>query len=820
MGDLRPIALCNVVYKVISKVLANRMRDIIDLIISDTQSAFIPGRLISDNIMVAFEVMHYLKQKTKGKKGYVALKLDMSKAYDRVEWSYLHAVMLQMGFAERWVRLIMFCVSSVSYSIMHDGHRMRPILPSRGIRQGDPLSTYLFIICAEGFSALIKKFESQHLLQGCRVAHGAPSITHMLFADDNYLFCQATPGAAVGISNLLQVFENASGQKINFHKSTIFFSPNTSAVNRTQICNRLVMPEASEGSLYLGLPNIVGRNKNAVLGFLKNKVIARVNSWDGKVLSRAGKEILLKTVVQSLPTYAMSVFLLTKSTCLEIEKEMARFWWKTSSSKGRGITWMSWDRMCATKSEGGLGFRSLYDFNLAMLAKQGWRLLCKPDFLAGKIYKARYYPHSDFLTAELGNNPSFVWRSIWSSQDLLRSGIQRTIGSGTNVNILQHPWLPNLKNPYVSVHHPGLVNKYVDSLFITDSRVWDTDVVRDMFCASDAAAILGIPLSLNATCDSWSWMYENTEEFSVKSAYGLLQRQKQTQLTKTEHSFWDKLWGLCIPPKVKNFLWRAATNNLPTCVNLVFRHVEVPTVCPVCKAQPETTSHALIFCNIALACWRKVGVTFVFDPGGQFRSWLELIFTSATAEQIATVAMKAQDKNSLSSLCLNNKVDGGERWIKPETNTIKLNVDAAIFEKEEQYGFGIVARDHFGNCLEARAGCFGGVYSAAVIEALGIKEALSWIKTKNWDHVVVETDSLVTVQAIRSSQIMGSTFGLVIQDCRSALLSLPNVNLYFVKRSANRAAHYVARQSRFYAGGSISNFPISSELQNLMYSEC
>ncbi|KAM6576521.1 hypothetical protein CsatB_028358 [Cannabis sativa] len=181
---------------------------------------------------------------------------------------------------------------------------------------------------------------------------------------------------------------------------------------------------------------------------------------------------------------------------------------------------------------------------------------------------------------------------------------------------------------------------------------------------------------------------------------------------------------------------------------------------------------------------------------------------------------KAQDKISLSSLCFNNKVDGVERWTKPETNTIKLNVDAATIEREEQYGFGIVARDHFGNCLEARAGCFGGVYSAAVIEALGIKEALSWIKTKNWDYVVVETDSLVTVQAIRSSQTVGSTFDLIIQDCRSALFSLPNVHLYFIKRSTNRAAHYVARQSRFYAGGSISNFLISSELQNLMYSEC
>ncbi|XP_030477881.1 uncharacterized protein LOC115694919 [Cannabis sativa] len=469
--------------------------------------------------------------------------------------------------------------------------------------------------------------------------------------------------------------------------------------------------------------------------------------------------------------------------------------------------------MIAAKSDGGLCFRSLHDFNLAMLAKQGWRLLCNPDSLAGKIYKARYYPQSDFISADFGNNPSFVWRSIWSSQELLRSGIRRTIGSGTNVNILNHPWLPNLKNPYVSMHHPGLVNKYVDSLFLTETRAWDVDIVRDMFTASDAAAILGIPLSQNANCDSWSWMYENTEEFS------------------------------------------AAANTLPTCVNLVIKHVEVAMVCPVCTSQPETTSHALIFCNFALACWRKVGVSFVFDPGGHFRSWLELIFTTATAEQVSTVAMvcwtlwkarsntvwkgkntsvlnvivsatvaldhwrKAQDKNSLSSLCFSNKDDGAERWTKSDMDIIKLNVDAAILEREEQYGFGIVARDHFGSCLEARTGSFGGVYPAAVIEALGIKEALSWIKAKNWSHVVIETDILVVVQAVRSSQTLGSTFGLIIQDYRLALLSLPNVHLYFVKRSANRAAHYVARQSRFYAGCSVSEFPITSELQDILYSE-
>ncbi|KAM6582886.1 hypothetical protein CsatB_009888 [Cannabis sativa] len=159
----------------------------------------------------------------------------------------------------------------------------------------------------------------------------------MLFADDNYVFCQANNGSASSVMSLLRRFEHASGQQINLGKSSVFFSPNVNGQLRHSICTTLHMPEASENSFYLGLPNIIGRNKNAILGFLKNKVMNRINSWSGKLLSGAGKEILLKTVIQSLPTYAMSVFLIPLGTCNEIEKLMARFWWKTTNSKGNGI---------------------------------------------------------------------------------------------------------------------------------------------------------------------------------------------------------------------------------------------------------------------------------------------------------------------------------------------------------------------------------------------------------------------------------------------------------------------------------------------------
>jgi hypothetical protein len=153
--QFRPIALCNVLYKICSKVISNRLCGILDDIITEEQSAFAPGRLITDNALIAYESIHYLKHK-KGKSGACAVKIDMAKAYDRVEWQYLRSIMLHLGFKEAWVSLIMKCVESVTFSFRVNGHFSVAFKPTRDIKQGDPISPYLFLLCAEGLSCMLK----------------------------------------------------------------------------------------------------------------------------------------------------------------------------------------------------------------------------------------------------------------------------------------------------------------------------------------------------------------------------------------------------------------------------------------------------------------------------------------------------------------------------------------------------------------------------------------------------------------------------------------------------------------------------------------
>ena len=172
---------------------------------------------------------------------------------------------------------------------------------------------------------------------------------------------------------------------------------------------------------YLGLPTLIGRAKYHTFSYLKDRIWKKLQSWKGLVLSRVGKEILIKAVAQSIPTYTMSVFQLPRKLCDELNSVCDRFWLGQVGDE-RKIHWKRWDKLSIPKKEGGMGFRDLRDFNLAMLAKQGWRLIQGNDSLLYRCFKARYFPRTSFLEAKESPGCSYVWRSILAALPILRLG--------------------------------------------------------------------------------------------------------------------------------------------------------------------------------------------------------------------------------------------------------------------------------------------------------------------------------------------------------------------------------------------------------------
>uniref|UniRef100_A0A8R7VKS3 Reverse transcriptase domain-containing protein n=1 Tax=Triticum urartu TaxID=4572 RepID=A0A8R7VKS3_TRIUA len=338
LSQYRPISLCNVLYKLASKVLALRLRPLLQGLISEEQSAFVPGRLITDNVLLAYECIHFLKRK-KGKSGACAVKLDMAKAYDRVEWSYLRAIMSKLGFADAWINRVMSCVETVSFSVRVNGNYSQIFKPSKGIRQGDPISPYLFLLCAEGFSCMLKKYGAGHLSRGVRVGIHCPWISHLLFADDCMVFTQATAEGANRLQEVLERYRIGSGQMVNKQKSAIFFSGNSYDNMKAAIHQGTEITVEALVEKYLGLPTALRRFTDENFQHILATIKRLVAGWAPKLLSSAGREVLIKSICQAIPTYSMSCFKLSKKLCKKITAVMARFWWGGDEKK-RKMHWV------------------------------------------------------------------------------------------------------------------------------------------------------------------------------------------------------------------------------------------------------------------------------------------------------------------------------------------------------------------------------------------------------------------------------------------------------------------------------------------------
>ena len=367
--QLRPISLCNVTYKIISKILVNRLKPLMDSLITPFQNAFIQGRQLTDNIILAQEVFEYLKKKHKGKWGFGAIKLDMNKAYDRLSWNFLIVVMSTMGFSSKWITWVTQCISTVSYNILINGTTSKTITPTRGIRQGDPLSPYLFLFCANILSCALINQEQIGNLKGLKIGRSAPPLSHLLFVDDSFIFFKIDKNTPTIIQQNLAWYCCLSGQSINLEKSELFCSPNLPLRQQNNLALQLGVKLVDKLGRYLGINFELRGNRISDFQELIHKVSGKLQGWTAKLLSQAGRLTLINSVLHSIPIYNFSVFKAPQAICTKLDSIINAFWWGHDISQKK-LHLTHWDTLIKPKHMGGLGIKKFGLMNKALISKQ------------------------------------------------------------------------------------------------------------------------------------------------------------------------------------------------------------------------------------------------------------------------------------------------------------------------------------------------------------------------------------------------------------------------------------------------------------------
>jgi hypothetical protein len=380
--NFRPIALCNVIYKIISKVIALRLKPILPFIISKEQSGYVEGRKIMDNVILVHEIIHSLKStRTPG----MLLKLDLSKSFDKLSWQYMKALLSAFGFNKDWISWIMNLISSTFFSILVNGVPSQPFSPSRGIRQGDPLSPFLFVIMVEGLGCYIKASIQNGSLQGLPLHGLQPTASHSQFVDDTLLMNTPTMQEAIKLSSILSDFSEASDTTFNLAKSQLFFFNTPVAIQQhlSQLLNTLVCTLPSR---YLGLPLSDSAARNISWDSLLLSITNRLSNWTFRSLNLPARLVLLKSVLQAIPTYLFSALAAPQSVIKKIRNLQRNFLWHGHNPNKKWAL-VSWDKVCKPKSSGGLGLRDPGKLNSTMGARIWWRWLKTPAEIWEKLWK-------------------------------------------------------------------------------------------------------------------------------------------------------------------------------------------------------------------------------------------------------------------------------------------------------------------------------------------------------------------------------------------------------------------------------------------------
>jgi hypothetical protein len=265
----------------------------------------------------------------------------------------------------------------------------------------------------------------------------------------------------------------------------------------------------------------------------------------------------------------MNVFQLLKTLCKGINAMMAKFWWGRKGND-KLIAWMSWGKMGRAKERDGLGYQDLEMFNLALLAKQGRRLLKRPDTLVGTIFREKYYPNGSFLDSNLGWKPSYTWQSIWVAKSLPHGGLVWRVGNGASIQIWEDRWRPTpgshkVQSPVNTFAWDAKVEELIDH----DTNWWNLELLHNVFIEEEAKVIYSIIVCFQQRNDQLVWAGTRHIDFTVHSAFHMLKEkgideEGNSSNAQQLQAIWKGIWKIQGARVVKTFLWQAYNNILRT----------------------------------------------------------------------------------------------------------------------------------------------------------------------------------------------------------------------------------------------------------------
>ena len=406
--------------------------------VDQAQSAFVKGRKISDNVLLAQDLLRDYHKSSRQPR--VAAKVDIMKAYDSVSWEFLIDMLDVLGFPPNLKKWLVTCITSPKYSINFNGESVGFFAGAKGLRQGDPISPYLFVLVMDTLSQLLHHNISNTCFKyhwKCEKLH----ISHLCFADDLLILFKGDVASATVVRQTLNHFYLLTGLQANNAKSCLFFSN----VEDDVVANILTTLNFVKGTLpirYLGIPLITSRLKQRDCDELVNKICSRVNSWKSKFLSYAGRAQLISSVLTGIQLYWSGMFILPKSVLKLVAQTMSRFLWAGNTVTSYGAK-IAWDKVCRPKKEGGLGFKDIFLTNTVLNLKHIGSLLDPSNKSLWKHWIQMYMmKNKSFWQVKTPAQCSWYWRKLLKLRPIAKPLLIHFISNGDHTYLWYDNWLP------------------------------------------------------------------------------------------------------------------------------------------------------------------------------------------------------------------------------------------------------------------------------------------------------------------------------------------------------------------------------------------